>query len=229
MNLVMLDIDGTLTLSYEYDRKIFRLAIAEVLGCEPEEIDLDNYVNTTSLGVTQEAFQRITERSPETEEIEEVKRRVLSRLKKMYHESPEIFNEVPGASSFLERLRTFGGIGIAIATGAWLNEALFKLQASGLAVDGIPIATSDVHMDRKRIMEIAAEKAKRYYACNEFEHIIYLGDGPWDMLVSRTLGYGFIGIGPRIEALKDIEKIDCYNDLLDVDAVLSSISALFEP
>ena len=32
MNLVMLDIDGTLTQSYDYDREIFGVAIAEVLG-----------------------------------------------------------------------------------------------------------------------------------------------------------------------------------------------------
>ena len=64
MNLVMLDIDGTLTQSYEYDQEIFGLAIAEVLGCPPVDADLNGYVDKTSTGVTQEAIRRITGRSP---------------------------------------------------------------------------------------------------------------------------------------------------------------------
>jgi len=64
MNLVMLDIDGTLTQSYEYDREIFGLAIAEVLGCPPIDADLNGYVDKTSTGVTQEAIRRITGKVP---------------------------------------------------------------------------------------------------------------------------------------------------------------------
>ncbi len=70
MNLVMLDIDGTLTQSYEYDREIFGQAIGEVLGCEMVDADLNLYANKTSIGVTSEAIQRITGRSAREEEIE---------------------------------------------------------------------------------------------------------------------------------------------------------------
>ena len=106
MNLVMLDIDGTLTQSYEYDQEIFGLAIAEVLGCPQVNADLNGYVDKTSTGVTREAVRHVTGRSPKVEQIEEVKRNVLRRLEKMYQESPEIFGEVPGARRFLERLRS---------------------------------------------------------------------------------------------------------------------------
>jgi phosphoglycolate phosphatase-like HAD superfamily hydrolase len=229
MNLVMLDVDGTLTQSYEYDREIFGLSIAEVLGCNPADVDLDKYVNTTSIGVTVEAFQRIIGRSPKSEEIKDVKRRVLWRLKRMYQGSPEIFGEVPGASQFLERLRQSDGVGVAIATGGWLSEALFKLQASGLTVNGIPMATSDDHVDRKMIMEIATEKARKYYSCHDFEHIIYLGDGPWDLQASRSLGYDFIGIGLRIQALRDSENISWHPSFLKVEAVCASIATLLTP
>ena len=170
MNLVMLDIDGTLTQSYEYDQEIFGLAIAEVLGCPPVDADLNGYVDKTSLGVTQEAIRRITGRNPEPEEIEKVKRRVLWRLERMRSESPGMFSEVPGAACLLERLRKLDEVGIAIATGCWLSEALFKLQASGLTVDGIPLATSDDNRDRKRIMEIAEEKARGFYALDKLFH-----------------------------------------------------------
>lgn len=229
MNLVMLDIDGTLTQSYEYDREIFGLAIAEVLGCPPVDADLNGYVDKTSIGVTLEAILRFTGRSPEAEEIEEVKRRVLRYLERMYRESPQTFGEVPGASHFLVQLRKLDGTGIAIATGCWHREAQFKLRASGLNVDGIPMATSDDDRDRKRIMEIAAGRARDFYICPGFDRVVYLGDGPWDLQASRSLDYGFIGIGSRVLAMKDIEAFHWHQDYMEIDAVLASISAALKP
>jgi phosphoglycolate phosphatase-like HAD superfamily hydrolase len=225
MNLVMLDIDGTLTQSYEYDQEIFGLAIAEVLGCPPVNADLSGYVDKTSSGVTREAVRRITGRNPKVEQIEEVKRNVLWRLEKMYQESPEIFGEVPGAKRFLERLRRLDGAGIAIATGCWRSEVLFKLRASGLSDAGIPMATSDDDRNRRRIMQIAAERAQEFYACSGFERVVYLGDGPWDLQEARSLGFRFIGIGPRVQVLKDTLTGSWHPDFKEIEAVLASVAA----
>ncbi len=223
MNLVLLDIDGTLTQSYEYDREIFGVAIAEVLEVPPVDADLNGYIDKTSLGVTQEAIQRLSGRSPETKEIEQVKRNVLRRLEELYREKPLTFSEVPGASRFLDRLRNLKDVGTAIATGCWRSEALFKLQASGLSIEGIPMATSDDHRNRQSIMEIAVARAVDFYGCNRFGRVVYLGDGPWDLLNSRSLGYRFIGIGPRVEALKDRESFPWHQDFNEVEAVLASV------
>ncbi len=225
MNLVMLDIDGTLTQSYEYDREIFGLAIAEVLSYPTVNADLNGYVDKTSTGVTLEAIRRLTGRNPEAEQFEEVKRRVLWHLERMHQESPGAFSEVPGASRFLERLRKLDGAGIAIATGCWHSEALFKLRASDLNVDGIPMATSDDDRNRMRIMEISAEKARNFYACPAFDRTVYLGDGPWDLQASRSLGYGFVGIGPRVQVLMHPESGRWHPDFLEIEAVLASVAA----
>jgi phosphoglycolate phosphatase-like HAD superfamily hydrolase len=229
MNLVMLDIDGTLTQSYEYDREIFGLAIAEVLGCPPVDADLNGYVDKTSLGVTLEAIVRFTGRIPEAGEIEDVKRRVIQHLERMYRESPGIFGEILGASHFLDRLRKLEGVRIAIATGCWHSEALFKLRACGLNADGIPMATSDDDRDRQRIMKIAAEKALDFYGCPPFERIVYLGDGPWDLQFSRWLGYSFVGIGPRVQALTDLAAFRWHQDYQEIEAVLASVVAALNP
>ena len=225
----MLDIDGTLTQSYEYDQEIFGLAIAEVIGCPPVNADLNGYIDKTSTGVTLEAIQRITGLSPSTDQVEQVKRNVQWRLERMYQASPEIFNEVPGAAHFLEQLRSLDGVGIVIATGCWLNEALFKLRASGLSVAGIPMATSDDDRNRTRIMQIAAEKARAFYNCPGFEKVVYLGDGPWDLQEAHTLGYCFIGIGPRCQALKETQDYSWHMDFLELEAVLASIAAALRP
>ena len=229
MNLVMLDVDGTLTQSYDYDREIFGLAIAEVLKCPLVDADLNGYVDKTSLGVTQEAIQRITGRNPEAKEIEEVKRRVLWHLERMYKESPEVFSEVPGARGFVERLRRLDGAGIAIATGCWRSEAVFKLRASGLNVDDIPMASSDDDRNRMRIMEMAVGRARDLYASPVFERVAYLGDGPWDVEASHLLGYNFIGIGPRLQGLKEPRNFGWHQDFMEIEAVLASVTAALKP
>jgi phosphoglycolate phosphatase-like HAD superfamily hydrolase len=229
MNLVMLDIDGTLTQSYDYDREVFGTAIAETLGCPPIDADLNRYIDKTSTGVTLEAIERITGRSPTAVEVEDVKRRVLKHFKMMYNESPGIFSEVPGAALFLKRLRKRKGMGTAIATGCWYEEAVFKLEASGLSVGDIPMATSDDDRNRKKIMEIAVRRAQDFYACSGFERIIYIGDGPWDLQASRSLGYSFVGIGPRLERLKKTEAFRWHQDFIEIVEVFNSIAAVAEP
>ena len=229
MNLVMLDIDGTLTQSYEYDQEIFGLAIAEVVGCPPVNADLNGYIDKTSTGVTLEAIRRITGMSPTPGQIDEVKRNVLIRLERMYQESPEVFSEVPGATRFLERLRNLDGVGIVIATGCWATEAIFKLRASGLDVADIPMATSDDDGNRKRIMQIALERAQAFYTCPGFERVVYLGDGPWDLQEAHSLGERFIGIGPRLQRLQDTQDFPWHCDYLELEAVLASIAAALKP
>jgi len=229
MNLVMLDIDGTLTQSYDYDQEIFGLAIAEVIGCPQVNADLNGYIDKTSTGVTCESILRISGTNPTADQIDAVKSNVLRRLETMYRESPGIFTEVPGAARFLERLRSLDGVGIVIATGCWTNEALFKLRASGLNIAGIPMATSDDDRNRTRIMQIALERARAFYTCPGFERVVYLGDGPWDLQEAHTLGYRFIGIGPRVQVLQDTQDFLWHPNFVELEAVLASITANFKP
>ena len=224
MNLVMLDIDGTLTQTFEHDSKIFGLAIAEALGCPSFEMDLNGYVDKTSAGVTAEAIRNFNGREPRISEILRVKNKVLQNFKKMYRESSKTITEVPGASRFMEQLRQLERMGIAIATGCWYKEAMFKLRVSHLTVNGIPLATSDDDRNRMRIMEIAAGRARDFYDCSKFERVVYLGDGSWDLQASRDLGYSFIGIGSRIQALMEQENLGWYQDFLEGEAVLASIA-----
>jgi phosphoglycolate phosphatase-like HAD superfamily hydrolase len=91
------------------------------------------------------------------------------------------------------------------------------------------MATSDDDRDRRRIMEIAAERAHDFYACHGFKRVVYLGDGPWDLQTSRSLGYAFVGIGPRIQAFKDTEAVHWHPDYLEIEAVLASVVAALKP
>lgn len=228
MNLVMLDIDGTLTESYDYDREIFGLAIGQVLNLPPVDAELTRFVHKTSLGVTEQAIRQATGREPGQEEIEAVKRNVLERLQDMHRKSPGIFTQVPGAGRFLDELRQAGGLVVSIATGCWRSEALIKLGASGLETESIPMATSDDDRDRQRIMQISARRAAEQYSFRSFNRVVYIGDGPWDLEFARRLGYGFIGIGHRLQAQMPLDGKSWHPDYRDPQAVLGSIRSALE-
>jgi len=228
MDLVMLDIDGTLTQTYEYDLEAFALAIAEVTGRPIQPINLHEFTQSTSSGVTEEAIQRLTGRSPEAGELKEVERQVLRQFDRMTAAAPGSFRPVPGAQAFLNRLRTLPGVGTVIATGGWRLEALYKLNASGLRVDGIPMATSDDDPDRRQIMQIAVRRAAQHHGCPGFERIVSLGDGVWDLRACAELGYGFVGIGSRLQALKELGATRLHPDYLQLEAVLASIDAALQ-
>ena len=229
MNLVLFDIDGTLTQSFEYDREVFSLALADVIGSAYIDTDLDAYLATTSAGVTREAFQRSLGRGPRPEEFEEAERRVLWHLEKRYRESPRAFVEVPGATRCVAQLRKLDGAVVAIATGCWRREAMFKLQSSGFRPDGIPLATSDDDEARQRIMEISVKRALVFYGCSRFDRIVSIGDGLWDLQAARALGYGFIGIGARLQALREAGARHVHRDYLEAGAVMASLAAELNP
>jgi hypothetical protein len=85
------------------------------------------------------------------------------------------------------------------------------------------LATSDDDPNRMRIMEIAVGVAREFYGCQRFERVVSLGDGPWDLQACLSLGFDFVGIGPRIKEVKESVSYPWHPDYLEMEAVLSSI------
>lgn len=223
MNLIMLDIDGTLTRSYEYDQEIFCDTIAEVTGVPFDDTDWHTYEYITSSGVTPEAIYRATGRPATSAEIDKVQRVLLARLAQRHRDAAADFIEVPGASRFIAALKQLDNIKISIATGCWRNEARFKLSASNLDVRGIPMATCEDSKSREEIMATSCQLALAAYEISRFENIVYLGDGIWDAKASAGLGYRFIGIGKRLQTVSGIKLDFWHEDYSQLPAVLSSI------
>jgi phosphoglycolate phosphatase-like HAD superfamily hydrolase len=219
----MFDVDGTLTQSYEYDQEIFARAISDVAGVQFSDTEWRSYEYITSSGVTPEAIYRATGRPATNSQVKEVELRVLTYLDQRLHDSPSDFMEVPGASMFIKRLRNLDNTAISIATGCWHSEAMFKLESSKLDIRGITLATGDDDHSREKIMTISAERALMAAGVSQFDKIVFFGDGAWDLTASRSLGYGFVGIGERLQALRDAGAERCHRDYTDMDEVLSSL------
>ncbi len=226
MLLIMFDIDGTLTQSYEYDKELFARAFKSVISCDEVDTEWANYTNTTSTGITSEATLRATGREVRKDELTEVERRLISYLEQRCQINPAEFKEIPGAASILSALSARDDLAISIATGCWSSEARFKLQASGLEVDDIPMATSDEAAAREQIMLLSESKARLKNRIARFDRIIYVGDGIWDFDASKRLGYKFIGVGGRIGKLKTAGVQHLFADYSNKESFLATIEGM---
>ncbi|HRE31611.1 MAG TPA: hypothetical protein PLD88_06505, partial [Candidatus Berkiella sp.] len=99
-----------------------------------------------------------------------------------------------GAHTLLETLQALPNTALAVATGSYHRAALLKLSHVASAWHDIPLSTSDDSEIRTLIMESALNKAKQFYETEQFNRIIYVGDGPWDIKAVDALKWDFVGI-----------------------------------
>ncbi|TWH43700.1 LOW QUALITY PROTEIN: phosphoglycolate phosphatase-like HAD superfamily hydrolase [Dulcicalothrix desertica PCC 7102] len=109
------------------------------------------------------------------------------------------FVEMPGARTFVQNLHNSTMYRIAYATGGWRGSALLKLSLSGFPITGL--ATSDDHFQRKEIMLNALRQLNRV-----FETVTYYGDGHWDAVAAKALGWQFVPVGTKLNGLTRYEQ-----------------------
>lgn len=225
MNLVMFDIDGTLTETMQVDTECFVRSFAEVFGFEEINTDWSQYPDTTDSGIFRDIYSSRKGRPPEPAEIQLFQQHFLRRLAAASTNSP--FTPVAGAKSFLSELAQINSYRIALATGAWRDSARLKMSLAGLGYDDHPSASADDGFERVSIMSLSMQRAvERYQA--RFRSVVYVGDGVWDARACRTLGIPFIGIGsgPRAAQLASEGAFRVFKDYTEGDAFLGALADL---
>jgi len=204
MNLVMFDIDGTLTNTNEVDQHCFVQALSEILQVEATDTDWTKYENVTDRGCLEEFTLRNMGRPVTQKESASIKKRYIELIAQHAEIKPNLFTPIPGAIEMLEDLHRRPETTVSLATGALLETAHIKLRAAGFACDRIPMATGSDAISREEIMMLAERKAAEVVGLQCFRTRTYVGDAPWDVKAARNLGYSFIGIaeGAYAEALK---------------------------
>lgn len=184
----MFDIDGTLVESYEIDSQCFIEAVKEVTGLSINA-DWSRYQHVTDSGILNEVI--LSGDFSNKEEIKvEVKQLFLKKLERSLARQP--VKEITGAAAFLKLLQSMSNIVVSLATGAWRESAILKLESANINISSIPLASSNDHYSRVEIMKLAAKKAENnQYPCT------YFGDGEWDKEASSKLGYNFVLVGDR--------------------------------
>jgi len=184
--LLVFDLDGTLTLTGNFDGELFAHSITEVLGIKGLNTDWTTYRNVTDIGVIAE----LIERHGLEQTVQSVQDHFLALLQSKLAETP--CREVPGATKMLSLLRKHPDFEYSVATGSWRESALLKIRSSGLVVE--VLATCDDSPEREQITQMSIERARSQYDLPPDTPVTLLGDAPWDVQVATKLQLQFVGL-----------------------------------
>lgn len=194
MNAVIFDIDGTLLQSDANDDVLFRAAVRGVLGDVSLRPAWSDYTQFTAAGILTEILNdNAIDATVET--VAGVRDRFVAGIRGHVSRNGA-FAEIPGARAFVEALHRSPTHRIAYATGGWRGSALLKLSISGFPVTNVPLATSDDHLERQEIMLLALRQLQ-----GDFSTVTYYGDGHWDAVAAKALGWKFVPVGTKLNGL----------------------------
>ncbi|KXF82014.1 HAD family hydrolase [Enterovibrio coralii] len=196
MNLFMLDVDGTLIDSYDFDSECFRSAVEEVMGIELA--DWEHFTNVTDVGILEELIGQQGMRQERMRILREVKSLFLQKLRAYIASNSNDLVATPGAIAFVNDMKAHENVVLAIATGGWEESAKMKLRAAGFDISGVSFASCSDAMTRSEIMALAAFRAKQDTGAM-FSRRVYFGDGEWDKMATNTLGYEFVAVGNNVK------------------------------
>jgi phosphoglycolate phosphatase-like HAD superfamily hydrolase len=196
VNLVIFDIDGTLTESVAVDEVCFVQAFRDVLGIERINTNWLDYSFQTDSGLALEICRNHLGRDPSGAEINRLQSRFAELLCSAVEGDGKPMREIPGAAALLKLLVAHPRWHVAIATGGWSVSARFKLASAGFPVDAFPWANADDALDRVDILRTAMQRAGKAYCQDFFEKVVYVGDGVWDVRAAKALDIGFLGLAP---------------------------------
>jgi phosphoglycolate phosphatase-like HAD superfamily hydrolase len=222
--LAIFDIDGTLTDTNGVDDESYRTAVAAAIGVAPDLIDWSNSLHVTDAEIFRHLCERHGRGQPSEEMMSRARSEFVDLLSATLDEAPHRFTEMAGAANILRRLSDAGWC-VALATGGWGPSARLKLRAAGLAIEEPLLACADDGISRADIVELARRRAESFYG-REFERVVSIGDGVWDVETAASLHLPFIGIahGAKADRLRGAGAAVVFPDYTDVRGFVAALS-----
>jgi phosphoglycolate phosphatase-like HAD superfamily hydrolase len=219
MKLVIFDIDGTLTQTSHVDEICFTRAFADAHGVE---VISDHWIgcpHVSDSGVTQHLFQYYFGRDPHDHESIAIKQRLVDLLEEHHLIDQSYFAEIPRAAETFNQLVESRGWAKAIATGCWQPSAEMKLRVASINYQGVPGGFAEDGVARESIVGAAISRSRVNYRREDFDRIVSIGDGVWDVRTAARLGLPFVGVacGARAEMLREAGAKHVIPDFEDTD------------
>jgi len=187
-NLIVFDIDGTLTDSVTQHIEAFKETLLE-MGVSEIKSDFGTFRHHTDSFISKAIFEASQNKGFSKVEFDLFEKGLTEKLSK------QTVNEIAGAKQLIDELETNSDYGFCFATGSLRKPAVYKLNSIGIPVEDWQLVTSDSIYDREGIVSKAIENAINHYEITKFERIISVGDGVWDLLTAKNLELEFIGVG----------------------------------
>jgi len=213
--LAVFDNDGTICDTQDVEGDCFQRAIQQVTGRSLASLDWTTYPEPTSTAIVRDFLSGQPDALAQESAIEREFVRLLAVEQPKF---PGDFSPLCGAVPFIARLKAESVCSVAIATGCFAVSARFKLRCCGLALEDFPHATSSDTPKRREIIPLAAARAGF-----DLSSVVYFGDAPWDVRVSRILGVPMIGIGRRAAKLRSLGLKHVFRDYSDADAIIAAL------
>ena len=186
--LLIFDIDDTLTKTAAIHIECFIESLNE-LGVAKMDTNFGGYLHHTDSFIAKTIYEKELWQAF-TEPIKVQFEKLLSN--KMAEKE---VSEVAGASQFIREAQNNSSVAICFATGSLRRPAIQKLKAIGVDFNHQLLVASDRLEKRESIVKGAIEVAKKVYQAKNFERIISIGDGLWDLKAANNLNLDFVGIG----------------------------------
>jgi phosphoglycolate phosphatase-like HAD superfamily hydrolase len=216
-NLAIFDIDGTIMHSVGHDESLFRNAHARHMPEESMAAHWGNFSQMTDHAINTEFFSRVHGRAPTDHEVKTIKSTFITLVREAHIARPEMFLPVVGALTAIENLTRHTDWAVGFASGGWEVSSTFKLGTMGIDAKKYPTSFGDAHADRLTLVQSAIDAAKVTHNREDFDTIVSVGDGIWDVAAARELKLRFIGISSWVKretllAAGAQDVIDHYED-----------------
>lgn len=193
-NLIVFDIDGTLTDTVDIHQNAFRKSL-NLIGVEKFNDAFGTYKHHTDSHIAKSIFEFVTTRTFDEAIIESFENYLYEQI-----EQNEI-KEIPGSKQIINDIETQTDFGVCYATGSLFKPAKLKLESIGVNFESIQLVASNAIEEREGIVEAAIKNAQEYYQVEKFDRILSFGDGLWDLKTANNLSLEFVGIGKANEQL----------------------------
>jgi phosphoglycolate phosphatase-like HAD superfamily hydrolase len=190
-HLLICDIDGTLTDSVLIHQAAFVKAMQEIGVAEMDQ-QFHAYKHHTDLHIAKTIYEGFTSNLFSRAVIEQFEQILYLNIS----ETLDIA-EIKGAKKLLRLLEAETEFGLCFATGSMYKAAQYKLDKIGINFSPLQLVACNDIEDREGILQLAIENAKKHYQVDDFQRIISIGDGLWDLKTAQNLGLEFIGVGPK--------------------------------
>lgn len=189
-NLIVLDIDGTLTDTVDIHQSAFKKSL-NLIGVKEFNDKFGSYRHHTDSFIAKVIYETNTSKKFDKKTSQVFENHLYEII------SETTINEITGAKNFVNHIENQTDFGICYATGSMYLPAKHKLEKIGLNFTLDLLVASNEIEEREKIVEAAIEKSLKHYKVDRFERIITFGDGIWDLLTAKNLSLEFVGIGKR--------------------------------
>lgn len=209
-NVIVFDIDGTLTDSVSVHQFAFRSALQN-FKFPALRTDWSSYRHHSDSAILTEAWEEANLGGKA--DMLRLEREYARFYDEAVRKTP--FSEIRGARRFIDYMRKQGWI-VVFATGSLRYGALHKLSVIGLDGESEILVTASEFETREEIVGRAVELGSAANGGQKPHRVISIGDGVWDLTTARNLGYEFFGIDSRRRKLLENFGVVMYRDFDDL-------------